>query len=302
MSRKKQIDQYTSNTTRIAYNYTMDTAVNDIAALTELFGRCRRVVALTGAGISLAAGIPIYRDQNGNRLNSEPIKHQDFIANSTQRKRYWSRSFRGWPAVSKAQPTRAHKALTQLQSAGHIDTIITQNVDRLHQRAGNRKVTDLHGRLDHVLCLNCSAIHHRDEVQEQLTLNNGPVPKAANNRPDGDADLPAKIEQRFIVPTCTSCNGTLMPDVVFFGGTVPSERVKHCMQAVENADALLVVGSSLQVFSGFRFCRKASQLDKPLVIINPGTTRADDLAQLKLQTDCQTLLEDTYRALYTTQT
>lgn len=276
----------------------MNTAIIDVDALAEFFGSHRRVTVLTGAGISLAAGIPTYRDQQGNRLNSEPIKHQEFLADSNQRKRYWARSYRGWPAVSSAQPTRAHKALTQLQSAGHVDTIITQNVDRLHQRASNQRVTDLHGRLDHVLCLDCNAVHHRDEIQTQLNDDNGPVSTLANNRPDGDANLDAALEQQFIVPSCTICDGTLMPDVVFFGGTVPAQRVEHCMNAIEQTDALLVIGSSLQVFSGFRFCRKASQLGKPLAIINPGTTRADDLAQIKLQTDCQDLLDHTYKTLY----
>lgn len=276
----------------------MKTKITDAEILVEFFETYRRVVVLTGAGISLAAGIPTYRDKHGNRLNSEPIKHEEFLAKSHQRKRYWSRSFRGWPAVRNAQPTRAHKALTGLQSDGHVDTIITQNVDRLHQRAGNQKVTDLHGRLDHVLCLGCSAVHHRDEIQAQLNLDNAPISILTTTRPDGDSDLQPAIEQRFNVPNCPVCSGILMPDVVFFGGTVPSERVKQCMQAVEQADALLVVGSSLQVFSGFRFCRRAREQGKALAIINPGITRADDLAQLKLETDCQDLLEDTWRAMH----
>ena len=275
----------------------MKTQITDAEILIEFFETYRRVVVLTGAGISLAAGIPTYRDKHGNRLNSEPIKHQEFLENPHQRKRYWSRSFRGWPAVSNAQPTRAHKALTSLQSDGHVDTIITQNVDRLHQRAGNQKVTDLHGRLDHVLCLDCSAMHHRDEIQAQLDLDNAPVSTLTTTRPDGDSDLHTDIEKEFNVPNCPVCGGILMPDVVFFGGTVPGQRVKHCMQAIEQADALLVVGSSLQVFSGFRFCRRAREQGKALAIINPGITRADDLAQLKLETDCQGLLEETCKAL-----
>ena len=289
---------HSSDTDYTAYIQAMNIATIDIETLAEFLGRHRRIAVLTGAGISLAAGIPTYRDEHGNRLNSEPIKHQEFLADPAQRQRYWSRSFRGWPAVSSAQPTRAHKTLTQFQSAGHIDTIITQNVDRLHQRAGSQRVTDLHGRLDHVLCLGCNAVHHRDEIQTQLHLHNGPAAAVANNRPDGDADLDASVARQFIVPNCPICDGILMPDVVFFGGTVPAQRVKHCMNAIEQADALLAIGSSLQVFSGFRFCRKASQLGKPLLIINPGTTRADDLAQLKLGTDCQDLLDNTYKTLY----
>ncbi|PLW70719.1 NAD-dependent protein deacetylase [Pseudohalioglobus lutimaris] len=250
-----------------------------------------RISVLTGAGISLAGGIPTYRDAAGTWQHSEPVQHQEFLHEAGRRQRYWARSMRGWPPVRDAQPTAAHAALAALERRGHIELLITQNVDRLHQRAGSKRVVDLHGRLDQVICLDCGRTHCRNRVQEQLIHDNPQHCTAAIPRPDGDADLPEAVERRFVVPTCPDCSGTLMPDVVFFGGTVPGARVQACMDAVERADALLVVGSSLQVFSGFRFCRYASELGRPIAILNPGKTRGDGLADLKLESDCQALLQ-----------
>ena len=268
----------------------MDNIANDTDLLRDFLTANPRIVVLTGADISLACGIPTYRDRAGTWLHSEPIKHQEFLSDPGRRQRYWARSMRGWPAVRDAQPSDAHRALTSLKRAGYIDTIITQNVDRLHQRAGSEQVIDLHGRLDRVRCLDCGTTHCRDTIQQQLTTTNVNLLPIAHARPDGDADLSSEQERHFNIPDCSKCGGTLMPDVVFFGGTVPGERVQACREAVARADALLVVGSSLQVFSGFRFCRQAQKLEKPLAILNPGTTRADDIAQLKLSSDCQTLL------------
>jgi NAD-dependent SIR2 family protein deacetylase len=262
----------------------------DIEAMKAFLDANPRVVVLSGAGISAASGIPTYRDREGRWRHSEPIKHQEFIAEPSSRQRYWARSMRGWPAVGNAQPTAAHAALASLERAGLIDTIITQNVDRLHQRAGSERVIDLHGRLDRVRCLDCNANHGRDQVQHQLQAQNTGIDTAALTRPDGDAELSPALERQFTAPICSNCGGTLMPDVVFFGGTVPQERVRHCMDALERADALLAIGSSLQVYSGFRFCRRIKDLGKPLALLNPGKTRADDMAQLKVTADCQTLL------------
>jgi len=249
-----------------------------------------RLTVLTGAGISLAAGIPTYRDGAGNWQHSAPIQYREFLSNPARRQRYWARSMRGWPAVRNALPTGAHRALADLEQRGHIDTVITQNVDRLHQRAGSRRVIDLHGRLDRVRCLDCNALHHRQAVQDWLSERNDEITGWATARPDGDTDLPAAMEEGFRVPQCGICGGTLMPDVVFFGANVPRPRVEACNDAVARADALLVIGSSLQVFSGFRFCRLAASLGKPLALINPGVTRADGMAELKIATDCQHLL------------
>jgi NAD-dependent SIR2 family protein deacetylase len=171
--------------------------------------------------------------------------------------------------------------------------VITQNVDRLHQRAGSSRVIDLHGRLDQVICLDCGKTQDREEVQRQLLSLNPQVEitAASATRPDGDTYVPDDWVAALRPPVCRRCQGVIMPDVVFFGGTVPRQRVDTCMQAVDDADLLLALGSSLQVFSGFRFCRRAAESGKPLAIVNPGTTRADDLASIHIQADCGQVLE-----------
>ncbi len=197
----------------------------------------------------------------------------------------------GWPLIRDARPNTAHLALSQLETRGHVNLLITQNVDRLHQRAGSQQVVDLHGRLDRVICLDCRAIYSRESVQHQLQRVNGHMQSlSAPSRPDGDSDLPQHQIEMLRYPDCEACAGTLMPDVVFFGGSVPAERVQRCRSAIEAADALLVVGSSLTVYSGFRFCRQAEKLSKPIGIINPGQTRGDPLADLRLSSDCGPLL------------
>lgn len=244
----------------------------------------KRWVMLTGAGASAASGIPTYRDRAGKWLGSEPIKHQEFIHDINRRRRYWGRSMLGWPGVRDAQPNRLHHALARFEASGRLALLITQNVDRLHQRAGSTQVIDLHGRLDRVRCLDCGAGYEREEIQQRLLTLNPQHPRITGTvRPDGDADLPESAIQRMRIVDCDACGGMLMPDVVFFGGSVPRERVSACEQAIAEADGVLVVGSSLQVFSGFRFARQAAQIGKPLVIINEGVTRADELATLKIE-------------------
>ena len=271
----------------------MQADTHQVDALAALFRDYPRLVALTGAGISLGSGIPTYRDAHGRWRHNEPIKHQEFITDDARRQRYWARSMRGWPIIRDARPNSAHLSLATLERAGYIDSIITQNVDRLHQRAGSQHVVDLHGRLDKVRCLDCGHVHCREAIQQQLELLNGGIHAVAerHTRPDGDVDIADSLVNATRLPVCARCQGALMPDVVFFGGTVPRERVDSCMQAVQDADALLVIGSSLQVYSGFRFCKRAVEQGKPLLIINPGKTRADDIATLKLEADCSTLLQ-----------
>lgn len=275
-----------------AYTRSMDGKLSEIEKLTAFVRDNPRLVVLTGAGVSEASGIPTYRDREGRWRHSEPIKHQEFIAEPARRQRYWARSIRGWPAVRDARPNPAHQALTKLERAGYVQSIITQNVDRLHQRAGSRRVIDLHGRLDRVCCLECGGMHCRDSIQQRLEAINESINSDghAMARPDGDVELPDARVKGIKIPGCSRCGGVLMPDVVFFGGTVPRERVATCMTDLENADALVAIGSSLQVYSGFRFCRRAADLGKPLAILNPGHTRADDMATLKLGTDCGWLL------------
>ena len=269
----------------------MNTDDCDIEHLQTFLQSYPRTVVLTGAGTSLASGIPTYRDHEGRWQHSEPIKHQEFLQSSAARRRYWARSVHGWPAIRDAKPNRAHQALALMERKGQIETLITQNVDRLHQRSGSRKVVDLHGRLDQVRCLDCSALYGRQQIQQQMTTEDPPPGNPAGaRRPDGDLDLPAAMEQLTRIPDCARCGGLLMPDVVFFGGTVPRARVDSCMAALERADGLIVVGSSLKVYSGFRFCRRASALGKPLAILNTGATRADVFAQCKLTSDCGALL------------
>jgi NAD-dependent SIR2 family protein deacetylase len=276
---------------RSAYTVVMTIIHPDVAELRKFLVDHKTVVVITGAGISASSGIPTYRDLQGLWRHSEPIKHQAFLAEHDQRKRYWTRSLLGWPAVRDARPNAAHLALARLENRGNISLLITQNVDRLHQRAGSSRVVDLHGRLDQVRCLQCSNIFAREQIQQRLMLANPRVAAVAvTPKPDGDAHVADKLVGQFMVPECEHCGGTLIPDVVFFGGTVPTQRVQACMHAVEQADAVLVVGSSLQVYSGFRFCRHAVQLGKTLAIINPGVTRADSMASVKLVSECESLL------------
>lgn len=263
-----------------------------IGGLLELLARYPRLVALTGAGISAASGIPTYRNDRGEWQRSDPIQHRDFVEREESRRRYWARSMAGWGHVASSRPNRAHRALARLETAGHVALLATQNVDRLHQRAGHRNVIDLHGRLDKVKCLDCGDTSSRAELQEVLEgLNPTWRDRLAEVRPDGDAEVADEVVAAMRVPNCRRCTGTLMPDVVFFGGTVPRPRVEAISQAIASADALLVAGSSLKVFSGFRFCRQAATLGKPLAIINRGQTRADELATLKIEADAGEVLD-----------
>lgn len=255
-----------------------------VEQLQDFFHRYRRWAVLTGAGVSARSGIPTYRDASGRWLRNRPIQHQEFISSIDKRRRYWGRSMVGWPGVRDARPNAVHLALTRFEQLGRSEHIITQNVDRLHQRAGSCHVTDLHGRLDRVRCLDCGAGYEREYVQLQLLrLNPHHSGFSASARPDGDADLSDEQVASVTVFDCEACGGMLMPDVVFFGGSVPRERVDTCLQALTAADGLLVVGSSLQVYSGFRFCKQAVAQDKPLLVINEGSTRADDIATLTLR-------------------
>lgn len=249
-------------------------------------------VVLTGAGVSLSSGIPTYRDEKGEWQRSKPIQHQEFIQSAYVRRRYWARSLLGWSTVALAEPNPAHFALAELERRGQIELLISQNVDNLHQRAGSQKVVDLHGNLSRVVCLSCGTLSSRAELQKIMYQANPHFAElVAETRPDGDANVEGEIIEQFKPPYCAVCGGDLMPDVVFFGGTVPTARVETCMQALEQADALVVIGSSLKVYSGYRFCVKAKELNKPIALINPGWTRADDLAQLKITEPCAAVLE-----------
>ncbi|RZA25532.1 MAG: NAD-dependent protein deacetylase [Lysobacteraceae bacterium] len=251
-----------------------------------------RVFVLTGAGCSTASGIPDYRDARGEWKRTPPVQFRDFVGDPLANARYWARSLVGWPMVSEAVPNGAHRALAQAQAAGWLSRLVTQNVDGLHQRAGSDGVIDLHGRIDRVACLQCAASTARVEMQERLAdANPGWNGLVAGAAPDGDADLEGRDFSRFRVPACLACGGTLKPDVVFFGENVPRARYEAAREALRQADALLVVGSSLMVYSGFRFARMAHEAGQPIAIVSLGLTRADALATLKVQADCAETLQ-----------
>lgn len=255
--------------------------------LIDFLAQYPRWVVLSGAGVSLASGIPTYRDEKGEWQRSKPIQHPEFVSSTQVRHRYWARSFLGWGTVALAQPNTAHFALAALEQKGISELLISQNVDNLHQRAGSEKVIDLHGNLSRVVCLQCGGLSTRASLQQRmLEANSNFTQVLAEIRPDGDAAVDEVLIEQFNPPYCSHCGGDLMPDVVFFGGVVPSTRVETCMNALSQADALVVVGSSLKVYSGFRFCVKAKEWGKGLALINPGWTRADDLADLKITEPC----------------
>jgi NAD-dependent SIR2 family protein deacetylase len=245
-----------------------------------------RLFVLTGAGCSTAAGLGDYRDANGQWKRPQPITGQTFINDTHARKRYWARSAVGWPGFAAARPAAAHHALVNLQSLGYASTLVTQNVDELHQQAGHTGVIDLHGVLSTVSCVDCKTRLSRNTFQEQLLSANPWIADlSAAHAPDGDADLELEQVDSVSVPDCPACGGMLKPSVVFFGESVSKPIVENAMNALANADALLVAGSSLMVFSGFRFCRAAANNGQPIAIVNHGKTRADDMATIKVSGD-----------------
>ena len=252
--------------------------------------RHERILVLTGAGLSTASGIPDYRDKDGVRRGRTPIQGPDFRKSEAVRRRYWARSMAGWPTLARAAPNAGHHALAELEAAGRIASLITQNVDGLHQGAGSRNLIELHGNIHGVICLDCRAHYQRAAIQDWLSKANPTLAAADAHgeivpeaRPDGDAEIELDVLQDFHMPSCEACGGTLQPDVIFFGDNIPLERTAAALRMQEQADALLVVGSSLMVFSGFRFCKLAAQAGKPIAAINLGKTRADDLIGLKVE-------------------
>lgn len=263
--------------------------LQDLHNLRDFINRARNLVVLTGAGCSTESGIPDYRGPSGAWRHRKPMQIGEFLRSDVNRRRYWARSYFGWPRFAAARPNAAHRALAALESGGPVAAVITQNVDGLHSSAGSRSVIDLHGRLDRVVCLSCESTISRDALQERLArLNRGWNP-GGNVAPDGDAEIGQEWIDRFAVAAC-GCGGVLKPDVVFFGENVPVDRVAESMRALATADALLVVGSSLAVWSGFRFARAAADRGLPIAIVNVGWTRADDLAALKVEQRCGDLL------------
>jgi NAD-dependent SIR2 family protein deacetylase len=268
--------------------------------LSHFIARARRLVVLTGAGCSTESGIPDYRSPGGAWSRHKPISYSSFIRSAEVRRFYWARSFRGWPRFESARPNAAHRAIASLEARNRVHQVITQNVDDLHQEAGSRAVVQLHGRNRVVVCLDCRSEFRRADVQRDLARLNARWLAAAQwdrlhaddaeFAPDGDAGVAQSVVGGFEVPACARCGGVLKPGVVFFGESVPAEKVSYAMNRVDEADALLVVGSSLTVWSGYRFVKRAAERDVPVAIVNIGPTRADDLATLKIEDKCGSVL------------
>ncbi len=263
---------------------TVPTADSPPGVLSELADR--PLVALSGAGMSTDSGIPDYRGPNSTTRT--PMTYQEFVSGAEAQQRYWARAHVGWSRMISARPNAGHLALARLEARGVVRLTITQNVDGLHEAAGSQRLCALHGRIADIVCLTCRAVTGRQTLAARLSvLNPGWLEEYAGAaaRPDGDVDLAHTDD--FVVPACPSCGGPLKPDVVFFGENVPKDRVQRCYDAVEQlgaeGGALLVLGSSLTVLSGFRFVRHAAKLDIPVVIVNRGSTRGDDLASVKLE-------------------
>jgi NAD-dependent SIR2 family protein deacetylase len=264
-------------------------------------------VVLTGAGCSTESGIPDYRSPGGAWTRHKPIYFSAFVRSAEVRRFYWARSYRGWPRFDGARPNAAHRALARLEAHGRVHQLITQNVDDLHQEAGSRAVVQLHGRNRVVVCLDCGGELPREEMQSRLAELNAEWLQAAHVdglggeeadfAPDGDADVAQEVVGGFRVPACHRCGGVLKPAVVFFGESVPAEKVTYSMGRVDEADALLVAGSSLTVWSGFRFARRAHERGIPIAIVNIGPTRADDLATIKIEQRCGQVLAEAAAAL-----
>lgn len=252
-----------------------------IEALRQLLDG-RRVVVLTGAGCSTESGIPDYRGPETARRARNPVQYRAFTSDPVARRRYWARSMIGWPRFAAARPNPAHRALAEAEAAGAITGVITQNVDRLHQAGGSRRVVELHGALGEVRCLDCGAITSRAALQRRLEADNpGWRDRPAALAPDGDADAETTPSD-FLDPCCEACAGVLKPNVVFFGESVPAPVVAAAFDLFDDAEALLVVGSSLAVFSGYRFVRRAAERGLPIGIVNLGESRGDRFAAARI--------------------
>lgn len=270
----------------------------DLAGLTACLADAKRIFVLTGAGISAASGIGTYRNHEGDWQRSDPIQHQDFLKSSHARRRYWSRSMRGWPAFRDAAPNAAHQALAQLEQSGRVQTVVTQNVDGLHQKAGQSRLIELHGNLAEVICLDCAARQDRDSLQRWLEAHNaGWLAGTVTAQPDGDATFDdVRQFHDFSEPLC-KCGGILKPDVVFYGDSVPKSRVQAVRSELSRADGFLVVGSSLMVYSSFRFAKEAKALGLTMTAINQGRTRADEWWRCKWPADSATALPELVQVL-----
>ena len=263
----------------------------ELADLKSFVDSHERLFVLTGAGCSTDSGIPDYRDAGGLWKRPPPMDFRSFMDYPLRRSRYWARSMIGWRRFGAARPNAAHFGLAELERRGRVALLVTQNVDGLHEAAGSRRVVDLHGRLDQVRCMQCGLLRDRGAVQGELEqLNPRWLDLEADDAPDGDADLEGMDFSDFGVPPCPRCGGILKPDVVFFGENVPRTRVEEALSGLRRADAVLVVGSSLMVYSGYRYVKAAAQAGLPVAALNLGRTRADDMLTLKVAQPCAAAL------------
>jgi NAD-dependent SIR2 family protein deacetylase len=249
----------------------------------------KKLFVLTGAGLSTDSGIPDYRGQG--RVAKHPMTYDTFMGSELAQKRYWARSFVGWSRIASALPNLGHLALAKAEAQGKLQALVTQNVDGLHQAAGSENVIDLHGRLDRVVCMGCRDSIARTDMDELLQTLNPHIRKdeSVEFTPDGDAEVEGT--ENFIVPRCRSCDGVYKPDVVFFGESVPVARVETSIALLEQSDVLLVAGTSLTVNSGYRFAKLAAKTNKPIFVVNMGPTRADDIANAKIEANTSLALE-----------
>ncbi|KAL7742809.1 hypothetical protein ACLKA6_019618 [Drosophila palustris] len=263
---------------------------DDIKRLEDFLLSKPNILVLTGAGISTESGIPDYRSAGVGlyaRTNHKPIQHMEFVKSINVRKRYWARNFVGWPNFSSTQPNATHHALSRFEREARVQSVVTQNVDRLHAKAGSKSVIELHGSGYVVKCLKCDYRIDRHEFQSILSSLNPAFKDAPDMiRPDGDVEIPTEYIENFVIPTCPSCGGDLKPEIVFFGDNVPRQRLDTIAGMVYNSDGLLVLGSSLLVFSGYRIVLQTKDLKLPVAIVNIGETRADHLADIKISAKC----------------
>ncbi|XP_060898815.1 NAD-dependent protein lipoamidase sirtuin-4, mitochondrial isoform X1 [Labrus mixtus] len=262
--------------------------------LQDFVSRSTRLFVITGAGLSTESGIPDYRSEGVGlyaRTDRRPMQHAEFVRSAKSRQRYWARNFVGWPQFSSHQPNSAHMILQRWEERGKLHWVVTQNVDALHSKAGQKRLTELHGCAHRVMCLGCGAISARAALQKRfLALNPAWRAQAGGVAPDGDVFLDDEQVLHFRVPSCEDCGGSLKPEVTFFGDTVNKATVQFVHDRLAESDAVLVVGSSLQVYSGYRFLLAASDRKIPVAILNIGSTRADHLAQLKVSGRCGEVL------------
>ncbi|XP_058487893.1 NAD-dependent protein lipoamidase sirtuin-4, mitochondrial [Solea solea] len=270
------------------------TDAHSLDLLQEFVSRARRLFVITGAGLSTESGIPDYRSEGVGlyaRTSRRPMEHAEFVRSAKSRQRYWARNFVGWPQFSSHQPNSAHKVLQQWEERGKLHWLVTQNVDALHSKAGQKRLTELHGCTHRVVCLGCGAISAREELQRRfISLNPEWRAQAGVVAPDGDVFLEDEQVLHFRVPHCDDCGGILKPEVTFFGDSVKKGTVQFVHDRLGESDAVLVVGSSLQVYSGYRFLLAAKDRKIPVAILNIGPTRADHLAELKVSGRCGEVL------------